>query len=83
MDVTKMSTKGQIVIPEAIRKGFKPGAAFVVTKTRDLIVLKPIKGMSKKQIEEMEELDRIWRDIEQGKGKRYTQEEFFKELHRW
>lgn len=38
----KMSTKGQIVIPEEIRSqlGLKPGTQFVVVGERDVVILK-------------------------------------------
>ncbi len=41
---TKMSSKGQVVIPEAIRKELKlkPGAQFVVFGQGDAIILKSI-----------------------------------------
>ena len=41
---TKMSSKGQVVIPEAIRKrlGLKTGAQFVVVGDKDVVILKAI-----------------------------------------
>lgn len=41
---TRMSSKGQVVIPEAIRDelGLQPGAQFVVVGQRDAIILKSI-----------------------------------------
>jgi len=41
---TKMSSKGQVVIPEAIRKklNLKAGAQFVVVGTKDALILKSI-----------------------------------------
>ena len=41
---TKMSSKGQVVIPEAIRKklNLKPGARFVVVGEKDALILKTI-----------------------------------------
>lgn len=42
--VTRMSSKGQVVIPEAIRKqlGLEPGARFLVVANQDAILLKEI-----------------------------------------
>ena len=42
--VTKMSSKGQVVIPEAIRKqlGLEPGTRFLVVANQDAILLKEI-----------------------------------------
>ena len=41
---TKMSSKGQVVIPEEIRKrlGLKPGSQFVVVGENDMVILKTI-----------------------------------------
>jgi AbrB family looped-hinge helix DNA binding protein len=52
---TKMSSKGQIVIPEAIRKrlGFKAGSQFVVVGENDVVILKAISPPS------MEEFDSL------------------------
>lgn len=45
---TKMSSKGQIVIPEIIRKrlGLKAGVQFVVVGSEDVVILKAIKPPS-------------------------------------
>jgi AbrB family looped-hinge helix DNA binding protein len=41
---TKMSSKGQVVIPDDIRKRLKlePGARFVVVGDKDVVILKHI-----------------------------------------
>ena len=41
---TRMSSKGQVVIPEGIRKrlGLKAGAQFVVVGDKDVVILKAI-----------------------------------------
>ena len=41
---TRLSSKGQIVIPEPLRDelGLKPGAQFVVTGERDVVILKVV-----------------------------------------
>jgi len=42
---TKLSSKGQVVIPEEIRRrlGLEPGAQFVVVGEGDVVVLKALK----------------------------------------
>ncbi len=44
LDTTKMSSKGQVVIQEGIRKrlGLKAGAQFVVIGEKDVVILKSI-----------------------------------------
>ncbi len=50
---TKMSSKGQIVIPEDIRKrlGLEPGAQFVVVGQKDVVILKTITQPSMKEFD--------------------------------
>ena len=44
LSTTKMSSKGQVVIPEEIRKklGLKAGSLFVVIGDKDVVILKAI-----------------------------------------
>jgi len=44
LSTTKMSSKGQVVIPEEIRKRLKlkPGAQFVVIGDKDVVIFKTI-----------------------------------------
>ena len=48
---TKMSSKGQVVIPEAIRKmlGLESGCQFLVLGEKDAVILKTISAPSKRE----------------------------------
>ena len=83
MEITKLSTKGQIVIPEKIREGIEVGTPFSVTRKDNLIILKSVKGLSEKEKKEFEELNEIWKEIDEGKCETYSEEEFFKKLKEW
>jgi AbrB family looped-hinge helix DNA binding protein len=50
---TKMTSKGQVVIPESIRirLGLKPGVRFVVVGDRDVVILKAIETPSWKEFD--------------------------------
>lgn len=50
-----MSSKGQVVIPEAIRKrlGLDPGVEFVVVASEDTIILKAIAPPSMDEFDEL------------------------------
>jgi AbrB family looped-hinge helix DNA binding protein len=52
---TKMSSKGQVVIPEDIRKRLKlrPGAQFVVVGEDDVVILKAISPPSMKEFDDL------------------------------
>ena len=83
MEITKLSTKGQIVIPEKLRSNLNVGEAFVVVRKENLLVLRKIEGLSKDEIQELEELQKIWNEIDGGRCKTSTQEEFIKEMESW
>lgn len=83
MLVTKLSTKGQVVIPAEIRNDLDSGATFAVTRKNDLIVLKRLRSYTKKELLEIGELDEIWKRIESGKASRKSKEAFLRELDSW
>ena len=58
---TKLSSKGQVVIPEEIRKrlGLEPGVQFVVVGDGDVVILKAI------QVPQMAQFDEL---IRQARG---------------
>ena len=62
---TKMSSKGQVVIPEEIRKrlGLGPGVQFLVLGEGDVIILKSISTPS------MKDFDRLIRNARKQAGK--------------
>ena len=52
---TKMSSKGQVVIPEDIRKrlGLETGSQFVVVASKDAVILKTISPPSMAEFDEL------------------------------
>jgi AbrB family looped-hinge helix DNA binding protein len=48
---TKLSSKGQVVIPEDVRKelGLEPGAQFVVMGEGDVVILKKIEAPDRRE----------------------------------
>lgn len=55
LSTTKMSSKGQVVIPEAIREqlGLSAGQQFVVVGSRDVVILKSVKPPSMKEFDSL------------------------------
>ena len=83
MEITKISTKGQVVIPEVIRKNIEVGTPFTVIKKDNLIILKKVEGLTEEEKKELKELNEIWKDIDSGKCESYGVEEFFKKMKEW
>lgn len=61
LSTTKMSSKGQIVIPEEIRSsmGLTTGDNFVVVAEKDVVILKPIKEPSIEECKNIIETTRL------------------------
>ncbi len=55
LTTTRMSSKGQVVIPEEIRDrlGLQAGAQFVVVGDRDVVILKAISTPSMKEFDNL------------------------------
>lgn len=83
MKITKLSTRGQVVIPEELRADMEVGTAFSITKKDNLIILKKVEGFTKEEMNEVKELDKIWKEIDAGKGITLSREKFLKEMNAW
>ena len=83
IDITRMSSKGQIVIPKEMRKGFNEGDKILLIRNKGQIILKKADKFDK-QIEEdiivAKRVEESWKEIEQGKFKRMSGKEFLKEI---
>ena len=69
---TRMSSKGQVVIPETIRKklNLQPGAQFIVVGKDDVVILKAITAP------EMESFDKLIQEArQQAKEARLTRKD--------
>jgi len=55
MERTRLSTKGQIVLPEPIRtsRGWMPGTEFTVEPSEDGVLLRPAAGFKKVKLSEV------------------------------
>jgi AbrB family looped-hinge helix DNA binding protein len=69
METTRLSTKGQIVLPRSIRdsRDLKPGTEFTVEETADGILLKPAPAFPRTTLEEV---DAVLRKIRAAVKKR-------------
>jgi AbrB family looped-hinge helix DNA binding protein len=87
IEFTRASTKGQIVIPQDIRKNMKikEGSVFVIMHPKsDTLVLKKIdKKFGRVDFDMLHKVEATWKDIEEGRYKRASVGGFFKELAKW
>ncbi len=85
-ELTRISSKGQVVIPTDIRERMHitKGSVFGVTTEKDMIILKKIDTRLKPDdLKTLKLVEEAWKDIEEGRYKRATPDEFFKELAKW
>jgi len=86
ISITKISSKGQVVIPQNMREGIKEGEEFVVIKDNNRIILKSVKDFDeniKEDLEFAKRTEEAWEQIEAGKGISMDFDDFIKEMKKW
>ncbi len=85
-EIARVSSKGQIVIPNDIRErlGIREGSVFAVSSVDgDMVVMKKVKNpVDAEDIEILGEVKKAWEEIERGEYTRYTVAGFMKKLDR-
>ena len=84
--ITRISSKGQIVIPVDMRADFKEGEELLIIKDEDRIVLKKTAKVSEQMKEDLEfakRTDEALKRIESGKGTRMNFDDFLDEMKKW
>lgn len=86
--IVKLSSKGQLVLPNSMRarSKMKMGSKVMLIQQGDSIVLKSLDAMSASMEEEMDAMSAAaagWKEIEAGHAKKLSKDEFLKELKSW
>ena len=84
--ITKMSSKGQIVIPAEMRKDLEEGETLVIMKNKNQIIMKKASEFSKTLEEDLEfakRTEEAFLNIEAGKGIKMDFDDFIKEMKKW
>jgi AbrB family looped-hinge helix DNA binding protein len=55
MDTTTLSSKGQVILPKAVRDAhrWRPGTEFTVESTPEGVLLRPVKPLTSTRVEEV------------------------------
>ena len=83
IDITRLSSKGQIVIPKEMRKGMKEGDKMIIFRDKNSIILRKASEMDKQLKEDLEfarRTEEAWKEYDKGNFKRYSVDEFLKRL---
>ena len=85
-DITKLSSKGQIVIPAGMRKDLKEGDKLIIIRNKDQIILKQADKMDKQLNEDLEfarRTEEAYKSYERGEFKEMEFDDFIKEMKKW
>ncbi|MFH1591594.1 MAG: AbrB/MazE/SpoVT family DNA-binding domain-containing protein [archaeon] len=84
--IARMSTKGQIVIPNPLREDFDVGEEFLVIKDKRRIVLRSMKSMARDLKDDLQFADKVekaWQSLSKRKSKKMSKTDFLRELESW
>ena len=84
--VTKMSSKGQVVIPAELRSEFGVGEKLVIIKNDHRLIIKKVSDMEKNLEEDLEfarRTEKAWKRYDKGEFKSMDSKEFLKDLEKW
>jgi AbrB family looped-hinge helix DNA binding protein len=86
IDITKMSSKGQVVIPLEMREDIEEGEKLIIIKNDHQIIMKKASEMEKNLKEDLEfakRTEEAWKQYEKGKFSSSNVQDFLKELKKW
>lgn len=84
--ITKMSTKGQIVIPNDLRNEFNIGEKLIVIKSDNKLIIKKASELDKNLAEELEfakKTEQALLRIENAKKEGMEFDDFITEMKKW
>ena len=84
--ITRMSSKGQVVIPAEMRKGFQEGDKLLLIQNNDQLIMKKASKLDtvlKEDLEFAKRTEEAWKKIEEGKGIKMKFDDFIKEMKNW
>jgi bifunctional DNA-binding transcriptional regulator/antitoxin component of YhaV-PrlF toxin-antitoxin module len=88
VEIVKMSSKGQFVLPLSLRRRFKVGKGekIMLVESKGTVVMRPLKDMGADVEDELYMMQRAalaWDDIEKGNFRRMPRGRFLAELETW
>ena len=84
--ITKMSSKGQVVIPAEMRGDISEGDKLIIIKNNHQIILKKASDLDRKLKEDLEfarRTEEAWKRIENGEGVEMDFDDFIKKMKKW
>ena len=84
--ITKMSSKGQVVIPAEMRADIPEGEKLLIIQNNRQIIMKKASKLDKALTSDLEFARRTkeaWKRIEAGKGIKMDFDDFLEEMRKW
>ncbi|MDO8741478.1 MAG: AbrB/MazE/SpoVT family DNA-binding domain-containing protein [Candidatus Woesearchaeota archaeon] len=84
--ITRMSSKGQIVIPAEMREGINEGEKLVIIKNKHQFILEKASDLDKNLEEDLEfarRTEEAWKRYEKGEFIEMDFDDFLKEVEKW
>ena len=86
INITKLSSKGQVVIPLEMRKDMKEGDKLLIIRNKNQILLKKASDLDEQLKEDLEFAQRTeeaWKQIDKGEFISVDSENLFEEMDKW
>ena len=86
IEITRMSSKGQIVIPKEMRKDIDEGEKLIIIQDKNQFIIKKAKDTDKNFKEDLEfarRTEEAWKRYEKGEFIEMDADEFLKKLKTW
>jgi AbrB family looped-hinge helix DNA binding protein len=86
ISITRISSKGQVVIPLEMRENLKEGDKLVIMKNNNQIILKKVDDFSETFEEDLEfarRTEEAWKRYEKGEFKEMEFDDFIEEMKKW
>ena len=84
--ITKMSSKGQVVIPTEMRTNINEGDKLLIIHNDDQLIMKKASKLDstlKEDLEFAKKTNEAWKRIEEGKGIKMDFDDFVNEMKKW
>lgn len=84
--ITKMSSKGQVVIPAEMREDIPEGEKLVIIRNNDQIIMKKATALEKNLKEDLEfarRTEEAWKKYEKGEFIEMDFDDFLEEVKKW
>ncbi len=84
--ITKMSSKGQVVIPVEMRDNLHEGDKILVIQNKDQLIMKKATELDKTLQEDLEfakRTEEAWKSYEKGEFKSMDSKDFLNKLEEW